>query len=206
LSTTPLDRRPFFWAIGVVIFLITCWQLLEYAATQRLHNTPLWQRWHPIVLQSPPQTATPVSVTDTNRLAQTIVQTGLGVYFLTGARNVPKAGESVIIMANDDWEIYLCAADGGQCMTIHSFCAGAVWPKLERDADGRIEGCHAPHLANGTQKMVEAITNPPPDRAGQPGGRQAKVNVAKGMSHPREWAHLMGLPISPESIAPAAKP
>jgi hypothetical protein len=201
-----LDKQPFFWAIGVVLFLISCWQLLEYTAAQRLHNTPLWQRWHPVTLRSMPQTATPVSVVDTNRLAQSIVQTELGLYFLTGARHVPKAGDSVIVVTNDDWELYLCAASGERCMTIHSFCSGAVWPKLERSAEGRVEGCHAPYLATGTQTAVAAITNPPPDRAGQQGGRQAKVNVAKGMTHPRKWAHLMGLPLSPGVAPPITKP
>jgi hypothetical protein len=202
LNEKPLDKRPFFWAGGVVLLLITCWQLLEYAAEQRLHNTSLWQRWHPVTLRSTPQTATPVSVTDT-RLSQAIVQTELGLYFLTGARYVPKAAEPVIVAVNDSWALYLCAADGGRCMTIHSFCSGVVWPKLDRDAEGRITGCHAPYLASGTARVVAAITNPPADGAGQEGGRrQVKVNVAKGMSHPREWAHLMGLPIVPPVAAP----
>ncbi len=206
MNENPLDKRPFFWATGVVLLLITCWQLLEYAAEQRLHNTPLWQRWHAVSLRSAPQTATPVSVADT-RLSQVIVQTELGLYFLTGARYVPKAGEPVIVAANDSWALYLCAADGGRCMTIHSFCSGAVWPKLDRDAEGRITGCHAPYLASGTARVVAAITNPPADRAGQEGGRrQAKVNVAKGMSHPSQWAHLMGLPIAPPVAAPIATP
>lgn len=206
MSENLLDKRPFFWALGVVALLIVCWQLLEYAAVQRLHNMPLWQRWHPVTLRSAPQTATPVSVTDTNRLAQTVVQTGLGLYFLTGARYVPGAGDPVIVAANDDWELYLCAADGERCMTIHSFCSGAVWPKLERDAGGQVAGCHAPHLASGTQRMVAAIASPPPDRTGQQGGRQAKINVAKGMSHPREWAHLMGLPLSSPAVPPVTRP
>lgn len=206
MSEQNLDKRPFLWAIGIVAALIACWQILEYVAAQRLHNTALWQRWHPVTLRSAPQKAVPVSVADTNRLAQTIVQTELGVYFLTGARHVPKAGEPVIVATNDDWELYLCAADGERCMTIHSFCAGAVWPKLERDANGRVEGCHAPYLASGTQKMVAAIANPPPDRAGQKGGRQVKVSVAQGMSHPREWMHLMGLSAASHTGAPAAKP
>ena len=202
MNENPLDKRPFFWATGVVLLLITCWQLLEYAAEQRLHNTPLWQRWHAVSLRSAPQTATPVSVADT-RLSQVIVQTELGLYFLTGARYVPKAAEPVIVAVNDSWALYLCAADGGRCMTIHSFCSGVVWPKLDRDAEGRITGCHAPYLASGTARVVAAITNPPADRAGQEGGRrQVKVNVAKGMSHPREWAHLMGLPIVPPVAAP----
>jgi hypothetical protein len=206
LSENPLDRRPFFWALGIVVFLIACLQLLEYAAVLRLHNMPLWQRWHPVALRSAPQTATPVSVADTNRLAQTVVQTELGLYFLTGARYVPKAGDSVIVVANDDWELYMCAANGERCMTIHSFCSGAVWPKLERDADGQIAGCHAPYLASGTQKIVSAIANPPPDRTGQQGGRQANINVAKGMSHPREWAQLMGLPLPSLAVKPSIKP
>jgi hypothetical protein len=206
LSEKPLDRRPFYWAIGVVIVLVTCWQALEYAAEQRLHNTSLWQRWHPVVLRSAPQTATPVSVADTNRLAQAVVQTELGLYFLTGARYVPKVGDSVIVVANDDWALYLCAADGERCMTVHSFCSGAVWPIPERNAEGQVPGCHAPYLASGTQKAVAAITSPPPDRAGQQGGRQAKINLAKGMSHPQEWAHLMGLPVFSRAAPPVAKP
>jgi hypothetical protein len=112
----------------------------------------------------------------------------------------------VIAVANDDWELYLCAADGERCMTIHSYCSGVVWPKLERNAEGQVAGCHAPHLASGTQKAVAAIASPPLDRAGQQGGRQAKINVAKGMSHPREWAHLMGLPVLPLAALPTAKP
>ena len=198
MSDKSLDKRPFFWAIAVVLLIIASWQTLEYVADQRLHNTALWQRWHPVTLRSPAQTATPVSITDTRRLAQTIVQTEKGVYFLTGARYVPEPGASVIVTANDDWELYLCAANGDRCMTIHSFCAGAVWPKLERDGDGRVAGCYAPHLAQGTQRMVAAITNPPPDRMGAPGGREPGPVVAKGMTHPREWAALMGLPLPPE--------
>ena len=206
MSDKSLDKRPFYWALGVVLLLILCWQALEYAAQQRLHNTPLWQSVHPVMLRSAPQVATPVSVSDT-RLSQTIVQTELGVYFLTGARYILKAGEPTIVVANDAWELYLCAANGDRCMTIHSFCASAVWPKLERDSDGQIAGCHAPYLASGRPAaVVAAITNPPPDRAGQQGGRLAKVVVAKGMSHPREWAHLMGLPVASGSVLPSAKP
>lgn len=206
MSGKSLDKRPFLWAIAIVIFFILAWQGLEYVGDQRLHNGPLWQRWHPLVLHSGLQTATPVKVEEKPRIAQTVVQTELGVYFLVGASHVPQAGTPVVIVANDNWDLYLCAADGQNCMTIYSFCSGAVWPKLERDADGRIEGCHAPRLAEGTLPVVAAITNPPPDRSGSPGGRTPRVAVAQGVSHPREWAHLMGLPISPMPKPETAKP
>lgn len=190
-----LDKGPILWTLAVVVVMVMVWQGFEFVGAQRYHNTALWQRWHPVMLTSPPQTATPVEVIDTRRMAQVAVQTDRGVYFLTGARYVPKAGEPVVVQANDRWELYLCAADGERCMTIHSFCAGAVWPNLQRDAEGRVAGCHAPHLANGTNAAVAAIVAPPPDRAGGPGGREKRLPPAQGIAHPREWAAEMGLPV-----------
>ncbi len=191
-----LDRRPFFWMLGILGFMVLAILAFQYAGNQRLHNTALWQRFHPVTLVSPPQTATPVEVIDTRRLAQTVVQTEKGLYFLTGATHVPPAGSQVIVQSNARWDLFLCAADGSRCMTIHSFCAEAVWPRIKRDERGQIEGCHAPHL--GTPMDAEAIRRAQEaPLAAVPGGmgKRKRPPPAVGISHPEEWAWRMGLPV-----------
>ena len=90
-----LDKRPFFWMLGIVGLMVLVVLLLEAVGFQRLHNTSLWQHFRPVTMVSPPQIATPVEVIDTRRVSHTVVQTEKGLYFLTGARYVPPAGSRV---------------------------------------------------------------------------------------------------------------
>ena len=189
-----LDKNPVLWTLGILLLLVLAWITMDFLGTQRLHNTPVWQRWHPLRLKSAPQTATPVQAPSALRVEQTIVETERGVYFLTGTRYPPQAGEAVIAVANDAWEIYLCAASGERCMSIHSFCAGSTWAELKRDAEGKTPNCYAPRLAQGSNRAVAAITAPPPNRSGAQGGR-LRPQPSEGMSHPRQWAGKMGLPV-----------
>ena len=181
-------------------FMLLVVLLFQFAGHQRLHNTALWQRYHPVTVVSPPQTATPVEVIDTRRVAQAAIQTEKGIYFLTGAVYVPAAGSSVVIQSNARWDLFMCAADGSRCMTIHSFCAEAVWPDIQRDEKGRIEGCYAPHLgstpdAEATAEAQRRAAEPP--LAAVPGGmgKRKRPPPAAGISHPAEWAWRMGLPV-----------
>ena len=190
-----MDRRPFFWALVMVALLATTAFALYVIGNQRLQNTAFWQRFHPVVARSAPQVAKPVEVVEQRRIAHVVVQTEKGLYFLTGADFVPRDGDKVVALRNDAWELYLCDEGGQRCATIHSFCAERVWPDIKRDENGRVEGCHAPHLGKGSNALVAAITNPPADRAGGPGGR-SQVVPAMGLSHPSEWAWRMGLPKS----------
>jgi hypothetical protein len=91
----PLDKRPFLWMLGILGGMVLIVLGFQYAGNQRLHNTPLWQYFRPVTLVSPPQTATPVEVQDTRRVAWVVVQTEKGLYFLTGAKYVPPAGSKV---------------------------------------------------------------------------------------------------------------
>lgn len=195
-STPPAaqDPRPFYWALGIVALLLLIGSIFTVIGGQRLANGALWRAWHPLTLVSPPQMASLVAVTS-GRQAQTVVQTEKGVYFLTGDQTPPQTGEAVIAAANARWDLYLCRADGERCMSIHSFCARAAWPNLQRDASGRVAGCEAPLTAEGTQPAVAAIVNPPPDRAGQRGGRDSAPPPAVGVRHPRYWGREMGLPV-----------
>ena len=188
-----LDKKPFLWAVAFVILLVAIATSFYVLGNQRLQNSEFWQRFHPVVAKSDSQTAKAVEVETRRRLAHVVVQTERGLYFLTGADFVPGDGEKVVVQRNDAWELYLCSESAAHCATIHSFCAERVWPDIKRDENGRVAGCYAPHLGNGTNVAVAAITNPPADRAGQEGGR-SKVIPAVGMSHPREWAWRMGLP------------
>jgi hypothetical protein len=165
-----------------------------FAGNQRLHNTALWQRWHPVTAISPPQTATPVEMQDTRRVGYVIVQTEKGLYFLTGARHVLPAGSAVVVQTNARWDLFLCAADGSRCMTIHSFCADAVWPNVKRDDSGRMAGCYAPRLLD---TPIPVVSSAPP-LAAVPGGmgKRRPPPPAAGVSHPREWAWRMGLPVT----------
>ena len=191
-TARPLDKRPFFWMLGILCFIVAVVLAFQFAGNQKLHNTALWQHFHPVTLVSPPQVATPVEVIDTRRIAQAVVQTEKGLYFLTGAKYVPSAGSKVVVQTNERWDLFLCAEDGGRCMTIHSFCADAVWPNIKRDEQGRIEGCYAPR----------ALDTPAPEAsevkplAAVPGGmgKRKRAPPPQGMSHPREWAWRMGLP------------
>ena len=191
----PLDKGPFLWMLGIVGVMILLVLGFEFAGDQRLHNTALWQRFRPVTLTSPPQIATPVDVQDTRRVAYVVVQTDKGLYFLTGARYVPPAGSRVVVQANERWDLFLCAEDGGRCMSIHSFCAEASWPDLQRDEKGRIEGCFAPRALD--TPMPEPSNVKP--LAAVPGGvgKRKRLPPAQGMSHPREWAWRMGLPAPP---------
>jgi hypothetical protein len=202
-STKSLDRGPFYWALAVVGTIFIVWLVLHFIGEQRYYNTAWWQSWRPIVLKSEPQTAQPVEVRDQWRNALTVAQTEKGLYFLSGTRYVPSAGEQVVVEANDHWELYLCTTDGQRCMAIHSFCAGAVWPNVKRDDNGRAEGCYAPYLGN---RSAEDLQKPPPPSeppGGGPGKRGKPIAPPVGVSHPREWAALMGLPV-PEPASPAA--
>ena len=194
-TARPLDKRPFFWMLGILSFMVAVVLAFQFAGNQKLHNTALWQRFHPVTLVSPPQVATPVEVIDTRRVAQAVVQTEKGLYFLTGAQFVPEAGSKVVVQSNERWDLFLCAEDGSRCMSIHSFCADAVWPNIKRDEQGRIDGCYAPR----------ALDTPAPEAsevkplAAVPGGmgKRKRAPPPLGMSHPREWAWRMGLPASP---------
>lgn len=191
-----LDPRPFYWAVMFVAICLVIWLAMAFVGQQRLQNTPLWQRWYPVTMTSPPQTANPVGGPQDRGANNNIVQTEAGLYFLTGNSYVPAAGEKVVIRANERWDMYICADSGERCITIHSFCADAKWAEIARDAQGRIEGCYAPYLGSGTSsRPVAAITTPPADRSGRKGGR-SKIMPAVGLSHPREWAWRMGLPKS----------
>ena len=141
-TARPLDKRPFFWMLGILSVMVAVVLAFQFAGNQKLHNTALWQRFHPVTLVSPPQVATPVEVIDTRRIAQAVVQTEKGLYFLTGAQFVPEAGSKVVVQSNERWDLFLCAEDGSRCMSIHSFCADAVWPNIKRDEQGRIEWCN----------------------------------------------------------------
>jgi hypothetical protein len=204
-SAPNIDRRPVYWALAVAGVMFAIWSGFHFVGEQRYYNTAWWQSRRPIMLKSEPQTAQPVEVRDQWRNALTVVQTEKGLYFLSGTKHVPSAGTQVVVNANDQWEIYLCASDGQRCMSIHSFCAGAVWPNINRDAKGHAEGCYAPYLG---QRSAEDLQKPPPPpvppKAG-PGKRFKQVEPPRGVSHPREWAALMGLPV-PNPQTPLQKP
>lgn len=176
--------------------MFAIWLGFRFVGEQRYYNTAWWQSWRPIMLKSEPQTAQPVEVRDQWRNALTVVQTGKGLYFLSGTKHVPSAGMPVVVQANDHWDLYMCSADGQHCMTIHSFCAGAVWPNVKRDAKGHAEGCYAPYLG---KRSAEDLRKPPPPSKAPigPGKRFSFRHMPPpvGMSHPREWAALMGLPV-----------
>lgn len=197
-----IDRRPVYWALTVIGIMFAIWFGFYFVGEQRYYNTAWWQFWRPIVLKSEPQTAQPVEVRDQWRNALTVVQTGKGLYFLSGTKYVPSAGTPVVVQANDHWELYMCSADGQRCMAIHSFCAGTVWPKVKRDANGHAGGCHAPYLGKRTAEDLQKPPPPPgPHRAG-PGKRFRQIPPPVGVSHPREWAALMGLPVPDEQTSP----
>jgi len=188
----PLDKRPFFWMLGILSLMVLVVLAFQFAGHQKLHNTALWQRFHPVTMSSPPQVATPVEVIDTRRIAHVVVQTEKGLYFLTGARHVPQAGARVVVQTNARWDLFLCAEDGSRCMSIHSFCADIAWTDIKRDEQGRVEGCYAPRA------LDTPIPEPTEVRplAAVPGGmgKRKRPPPAVGMSHPREWAWRMGLP------------
>lgn len=192
-SARPLDKRPFFWMLGILGIMVLIVLGFRFAGDQKLHNTALWQHFRPVTLVSPPQTATPVEVQDTRRIAWVVMQTEKGLYFLTGAKHVLPAGSKVVVQTNERWDLFLCAGDGSRCMSIHSFCAGAAWPNLHRDDKGRMEDCFAPRALD--TPMPEPSTIKP--LAAVPGGvgRSRRLPPALGLSHPREWAWRMGLPV-----------
>lgn len=188
----PIDKRPFYWMLAILGGMVLTVLAFQFAGNQRLHNTTLWQRFRPVTLVSPPQTATPVEVQDTRRVGYVVVQTEKGLYFLTGAKYVPTAGSRVVVQANDRWDLYLCAEDGGRCMSIHSFCAETVWPRLQRDAQGRVDACFAPRALD---TPLPEISDMKPLTAVPGGvGKNKRPPPALGLSHPREWAWRMGLP------------
>jgi hypothetical protein len=189
-----LDPGPFMWALAAICAFLVVWLLFEFVGEQRYHNTELWQRWHPVTQSSAEQTALPVENADHQGMDFSVVQTERGVYFLTGAKYAPAAGDKIVVQTNGRWDLYLCAATGGRCMTIHSFCADTTLANLKRDEQGRIQNCYAPYYGSGkSNQAVAAITTPPADRRGREGGR-AKLVPAAGMTHPSEWAWRMGLP------------
>jgi len=180
--------------LGILAFMAAGVVAFGWIGDQRLHNTALWQRWHPVTAVSPAQTSTLLEVKDTRRIGHVVLQTEKGLYFLTGARYVPADGSQVVVQTNARWDLFLCAADGTRCMTIHSFCAGASGPKLNRDESGRMEGCHAPRISD---EPLPTISSAPPLTAVPGGmGKRRPPPPAVGLSHPREWASLMGLPVA----------
>ena len=189
----PLDKRPSFWMLGILCVMVAVVLAFQFAGNQKLHNTTLWERFHPVTMTSPPQLATPVEVIDTCRVAHVVVQTDKGLYFLTGAKNVPEKGARVVVQTNARWDQFLCAEDGSRCMSIHSFCADAVWPDVHRDEEGRIAGCSAPRALDSP---VPEPTEVRPLSA-VPGsmGKRKRPPPPVGLSHPREWAWRMGLPV-----------
>lgn len=201
-SATSFYQRPFFWALAVLGVLLAVWLGFRFAGEQRYYNTAWWQSRRPVVLTSAPQTASPVEVRDQWRNALTVVQTEKGLYFLSGTKYVPSAGTQMVVQANDHWELYLCAADGQRCMTIHSFCADAVWPNVKRDDKGYAKGCYAPYTGERSAEDLKKEPAATPTRSG-PGKKYAPLKAPMGMSHPREWAALMGLPVPVEQSTPA---
>jgi len=192
-ESRPLDKRPFFWMLGILGLIVAGVLAFELIGQQRLHNTAPWRHFRPVTLVSPPQTGTPVEVIDTRRVAHVVVQTEKGLYFLTGAKYVPEAGAKLVVQANERWDLYLCAADGERCMSIHSFCAEMVWPNVQRDDQGRIEGCYAPRVLDTPipePSKIQPLTAVPGGM-----GKRKRPPPATGMSHPREWGSRMGLPI-----------
>lgn len=181
--------------LGIVACMGAAVLGFQFAGDQKLHNTGLWQRFRPVTRVSPPQTATPVDVKDTRRVGYVVVQTERGLYFLTGAKHVPPAGSKVVVQANERWDLFLCAEDGSRCMSIHSFCADAVWPALQRDDQGRMNGCFAPRALDAPMPEISNIR----PLTAVPGGigKSKRLPPALGLSHPREWAWRMGLPAQP---------
>ena len=197
-SATGIDRRPITWALTILGLMLVVWLGFYFVGEQRYFNTAWWQSRRPIMLTSAPQTALPVEVRSEWRNSLTVVQTEKGLYFLSGTKYVPSAGTQVVVQANDHWELYLCFGEGKRCMTIHSFCSGAVWPNIHRDAKGYAEGCYAPYTG---KRSDEDLQKPPPPLASAKGGTKQfdPPPPPLGMSHPSEWAALMGLtiPVTP---------
>lgn len=191
----PIDKRPFYWMLVILAGMVITVLGFQFAGDQKLHNTRLWQQFRPVTLVSPPQTASPVEVQDTRRVGYVVVQTEKGLYFLTGAKYVPAAGSKVVVQANKRWDLFLCADDGSRCMSIHSFCADAVWPRLQRDEQGRMEGCFAPRALD--TPLPEASPLKPLTAVPGGVGKGKRLPPALGLSHPREWAWRMGLPAQP---------
>lgn len=191
-SAPRLDKGPILWTLAILIVMGFGVLAFRLAGEQKLHNGALWQRLHPVTRVSPPQTATPVEVVDARRIGYVVVQTERGLYFLTGAKYVPAPGSKVVVQSNERWDLFLCDADGERCMTIHSFCSDVAWPNLQRDAQGRLEGCFAPRTLD--TPMPEGPEIQP--LAAVPGGigKSRRLPPARGLSHPREWAWRMGLP------------
>lgn len=201
-SVSSTDRRPVYWALATVGTMFVIWLGFHFVGEQRYYNTAWWQSWRPIVLKSETQIAQPVEVRDQWRNALTVVQTGKGLYFLSGTKFVPTSGMSVVVQANDHWELYLCATDGQRCMTIHSFCANVVWPNVKRDVSGRAEGCYAPYVGKRSAEDLQKPPTPSVPPRGGPGKQVKQVPPPLGVSHPREWAALMGLPVGDQPDSP----
>lgn len=187
------DPRPFLFALAVTVLVLAGWLVFRFFGEQRYHNTPIWQSFRPVVSVSPAQTVASVEVRDQRRNATSLVRTEKGLYFLAGASGAPVPGEQVVVQANDHWELYLCDAAGKRCNTIHSFCAGATSAEVRRNALGRAEGCYAPHTGDGTGTVRD---DAPAEQSRGPGKRARRMPPPVGMSHPREWAALMGLPVA----------
>ena len=100
-ESRPLDKRPFFWMLGILCLIAAGVLVFEFIGQQRLHNTALWRHFRPVTLVSPPQTGAPVEVIDTRRVAHVVVQTEKGLYFLTGAKYVPEAGAKLVVQATN---------------------------------------------------------------------------------------------------------
>lgn len=196
MSGTKIDTAPMRWLFAILAACAAVGGAFAFMGSQRLHYGPVWRWLRPVALQSPVQTATPVDVKDHRRVAYAVVRTEKGLYFLSGTDFVPPAGAPVVVRANAEWELWLCAADGEGCATIHSFCAGMDWPLPEREADGRLPGCHAPHTGSAPPAPV-ADEKPPVEAIPGGMGKRKRLPPPVGISHPREWAHLMGLPAAP---------
>lgn len=190
--TAGVDRRPLLWAAGVVAFFALVWLGLMAMGDQKTHNGALWRQLHPVTARSAPLAVTVAAVVNDKRVHYVAVDSERGVFFLSGTGDVPADGQPMEVVSNERWDLFLCAPGDTHCVPIHSFCADVAYRNLQRDESGRIEGCYAPYL--DTPRPPRAEDEQPPMEATPGGmGKRKRAPPAVGMSHPREWAHLMGL-------------
>lgn len=190
-----VDHRPLLWLAGILAFFSLIWVALMAMGEQKAHNGPLWRQLHPVTARSAPLVVKTVAVVDDKRVHYVAVDSERGVFFLSGTGYVPADGQSMEVVSNERWDLFLCEPGDKYCVPIHSFCADTTFSKLKRDESGRIEGCYAPYL--DTPRPPRAEDEQPPMEAAPGGmGKRKRAPPALGMSHPREWAQLMGLPVS----------
>ena len=85
-------------------------------------------------------------------------------------------------------------------MTIHSFGAGAVWP-TSNATTGKPRPV-APYPGGRSAGDIQEPPPPPGPPRGGPGKGFREIPPPVGVSHPREWAVLMGLPVPDEQASP----